>query len=159
MICAPPGYPTFAGQQAGPSKWSRWWHEDDTAKTAVSKPKSIRSEVDDEMLAAQALLSMANSGRDDDATISDGLSIPSSAPSIKVTNPQGHAVGLERGMAARRLPNADIDDGETFAISKSEQTVKEFRTVLAMANKVSGTNYSRGDFPNMKLKYERKPRG
>ena len=110
--------------------------------------------VDDEILVAQTLLSMANSGMDHDATISDGLSTPSSMPSIEVTNPEGHAVGLERGMAARRLPNA-----ETFAISKSEQTVKEFRTALGMINKVSGTNCSRGDFPNLKLKYERKPRG
>ena len=155
MIRSPPGYPTFAGQQAGPS---RWWHEDDTAATAVSKPKSTRSEVDDEILVAQTLISMANSGMDDDATISNGLSTPSSMPSIEVTNPEGHAIRLERGMAARRLPNAHIDDGETFAISKSEQTVKEFRTALGMINKVSGTHCSRGDFPNLKLKYERKPR-
>ena len=180
MIRSPPGYPTFAGQQAGPS---RWWHEDATAETAISKPKSTRSEVDDEILVAQTLISMANSDMDDDATIFDGLSAasktplritnpdvyddstisdgrstPSSTPAIEVTSPEGHAVGLERGMAARRLRNADIDDRETFAISKSEQTVKEFRTALGMINKVSGTNCSRGDFPNLKLKYERKPR-
>ena len=202
MIRSPPGYPTFAGQQAGPS---RWWHEDDSAKTAVSEPKSTRSEADDEMsdgdselsefskfdkippkcyIAAQTLLKITNSDVDDDATISDGLSAaskkplgitnpdldddatiseslstpPSETPSIEVTEPEGHAVGLERDMAANGILHADSDDTETYAITKSEQTVKEFRMALGMINKVSGTNYSSGDFPNLKLKYERKPR-
>ena len=176
MIRAPPGYPAFAGQQAGPS---RWWHENDTAETAVSKSRSTSSDTDEDMsdgdsklselssfdqmpsecyLAARTLLRITNPDVYDDATISDGLSTPSSMPSIEVTSPEGHAVGLEQGMAANHLPNADIDDGGTFAIYKSEQTVKAFRTALGMINKVSGTNYSRGDFPNLKLKYERKPR-
>ena len=180
MIHAPPGYPTFAGQQVGPS---RWWQEDDTAETALSKPKSTSSDVDDDMsdgdselsdlssfdkmppesyLAAQStyrtLLRITNPDVDDDATISDDLSAPSEGPSITVTNPEGCAAGLERGMAANGILNADDDDGETFAVIKSEQTPKEFRIALCMINKVSGTNYSRGDFPNLKLKYRRKPR-
>lgn len=177
MICAPPGYPTYAGRQAGPS---RWWHEDDTAETAVSKSTSTSSHMDKEMpdgdsdlsklasfynvspecfLAAQTLLSIANTDMDDDATVSDGPSIPRfQRPSIEVTSPEGHAVWRERGIAVNHLPDMDLDDGETFEITKSGQTVKEFRTVLGIINNVSGTNYSREDFPNLKLKYERKPR-
>ncbi len=180
MIRAPPGYPTFAGQQIGPS---RWWHEDDTAKTAVSKPKSTSSDADEDMsdgdselselssldkmpperyLAAQStyrtLLRITNPDVEDDATVLDGLSAPSEVPSIEVTNPEGYATGLKRDVAANGIPNADDDDRETFAINKSEQTPKEFRIALGLINKVSGTNYSRGDFPNLKLKYERKPR-
>ena len=178
MIRAPPGYPTFAGLQAGPS---RWWHEEDTAETAILKPRSTSSDMDEEMpdgdsdlsklssfykvspecfVAAQTLLRLANPDMDDDATVSDGLSTSRfQTPSIEVTSPEGHAVGLERGMAANRLPNAKDNDTETFEITKSGQTVKEFRTVLGIINNVSGTNYSRGDFPNLKLKHERKPKG
>lgn len=174
MICAPPGYPTFAGQQAGPS---RWWHEDHTAEKVVSKSKSTSSHMDEEMpgghytlsssrnvsprsyLAAQTLLSIANPDRDDNATVSDGLSTPRfQTPSIAVTSPEGHAVRLERGIAVNRLRNVDDDDDETSKITKSEQNIKEFRTALGMINNVSGANYSRGDFPNLKLKYERKAR-
>ena len=180
MIRAPPGYPTFAGQQAGPSKW---WYEDDTAETAVSKPKSTSSEADEDMsdgdselselssfdnmsperhLAAQCtyrtLLRITNPDVDDGTAISDGLSATSKMPSIEVTNPQGHVAGLKRDMAANGNLNADHDDCETFAINKTEQTAKEFRMALDMINKVSGTSYSREDFPNLKLKYERKPR-
>ena len=128
MIRAPPGYPTFAGQKAGPSKW---WHEDDTADTAVSKSKSKSSA---------------------------GTSLRSKAPSLKVTNPEGRPGRLQRHMAANGNLNADREDRETFAVTKSEQTGKEFGMALGMINKVSGTNYSREDFPNLKLKYERKTR-
>ena len=128
MIRAPPGYPTFAGQKAGPSKW---WHEDDTADKAVSKAKS---------------------------TSSAGTSLRSKAPSLKVTNPEGRPGRLQRHMAANGNLNADREDRETFAITKSEQTGKEFRMALGMINKMNGTNYTREDFPNLKLKYERKPR-
>ena len=183
MIRAPSGYPTFAGQQAGPS---RWWHEDDTAETAVSKPKSTSSDVDEDMSdsdselselsslssfdkmpperhsAAQStyrtLLRITNPDVEGGATISDGLSASSKAPSIEVTNPKGHAVMPERDMAANGNLNAHHHHREIFAIKKSEQTAKEFGMVLGMINKVSGTNYSREDFPNLKLKYERKAR-
>ena len=180
MIRAPPGYPTFAGQQAGPSKW---WHEDDTAKTAVSKPRSTSSDADEDMsdgdselselssfdkmsperhLAAQCtyrtLLRITNPDVDGGTTISDCLSASSKMPSIEVTNPEGHAAGLKRDMADNGNLNADHDDCENFAIYKTEQTAKEFRMALGMINKVSGTSYLREDFPNLKLKYERKPR-
>ena len=139
MIRAPPGYPTFAGQKAGPSKW---WHEDDIADKAVSKAKSTSS----------AGISKPKS------TSSAGTSLRSKVPSLKVTNPEGRAGRLQRHMAANGNLNADREDHETFAITKSEQTGKEFGMALGMINKVSGTNYSREDFPNLKLKYERKPR-
>ncbi len=180
MIRAPPGYPTFAGQQVDPS---RWWHEDDTAVTTLSKSKSISSDADEDMsdgdselselssfdkipaerhLAAQStyrtLLRITNPDVDHDATTSNGLSASSKVPSLKVTNPEGRAAGLRRDMAANGNLNADYEDRETFAINKSEQTAKEFRMALGMINKVSGTNYSREDFSNLKLKYERKPR-
>lgn len=100
MIRAPPGYPTFAGQQAGPSKW---WHEDDTAKTTVCKPKS---------------------------TSSGGLSAPSKVPSLEVTkpedtNPDDLAASILLQMAASGSFNADREDRKTFATKKSEQTAKK----------------------------------
>ena len=111
MISAPPGYPTFTSQQAGPS---RWWHEDDTAETVVSKSKttskrtssskssSVRNVSPERYLAAQTLLSLANSDR---ATFSDGLSTPCfQTPSIALTSPKGHAVRLQRGLSVGRHP-------------------------------------------------------
>ena len=180
MIRAPPGYPTFAGQQVGPSKW---WHEDDTTVTAPSKSTSTSSDADEEMsdgdselselssfgkmsperhLAAQStyrtLLRITNPDVDDDATTSDSLPAPSKVPSIRVTNPAGYPVAPKRDVAANGNLNTNDNNRETFAINKSEQTAKEFRMALGMINKVSGTNYSREDFPNLKLRYERKPR-
>ena len=140
MIRAPPGYPTFAGQQAGPS---RWWHEDDTADKAASEPKNT---------------SLGKAASKSKSVSSGGTPLRPKVPSLKVTNPEGRAGRLQRHMAANGNLNADREDRETFAITKSEQTGKEFRTVLGMINKVNGTNYSREDFPNLKLKYERKPR-
>ena len=95
---------------------------------------------------------------DDDATTSDSLPAPSKVPSIRVTNPAGYPVAPKRDVAANGNFNANDNNRETFAINKSEQTAKEFGMALGMINKVSGTNYSREDFPNLKLKYERKPR-
>ena len=138
MIRAPPGYPTFAGQQAG---LSRWWHEDDTTDKAVSKAKSTSSGVSKPK-----------------STSSGGTSLRSKVPSLKVTNPDGRAGRLQRHMAANGNLNADREDRETFAITKSEQTGKEFQTALGLINMANGTNYSMEDVPNLKLKYERKPR-